>query len=668
MNNAQFKIKYHLLQSDSSEEEELEKDLVSIKFYPEQTVQIKYSQLCKHSKLIRNKYLISDVRTKLSKDIQKFQQEKKIDSNNIKSFLQLLQDEDIEMTNDKYFDFYKLSEFFQIKKLTKNLNKYFRENVKDVDFIIQFILNQENPENPQFELEAPMEDTLIYHVDELLKNENIKKLPVSLIYRILEKCNEIPNGELFDLILSSISTFYVFFGFIDLQKLSDDQFGMLLKSYANSNSEFKKFFQYLPCNLNFLNELKKKVIQLEADNLQLQNKLKTSENIQSQLIDAQSKSDGFQLQINNLNSENFQLKEKVKNLETKNNDLLSQLNHLKNECDELQKRCKKCESMDDDKEEDLFDPFATEKNIKNHSSLGSLQDILAVTKNNNSKNNINWFSFGVQQQANKNDSFGQLQDPFPVDNNNNNNKSNENWFPFGAQKQANSNNDDQFEVIEEEENNDNIQSFQDQFEVIEEEEMNDIFRSLKDPFPVDEKRNENLFPFGGNINNNNDKFAFLQDPFPTVSNNDSNNSFQNLSFHVKAPGNYFAFSEGNQSSDPFGTPKEEKDDLFQSSTDHLHAASNKLRSLHDPFEAIEKSNANFGSLQDPFPVDNNYNNQIKNNENWFPFGEQKQANINDKFASLQDPFPTADSNDSSNQFQNQAFFGSEYYSDPFTKY
>lgn len=99
------------------------------------------------------------------------------------------------MTNNKYFDFYKLSEFFQIKKLTKNLDKYYRENVNNLDFIIAYLLNENNSKNTQFNFIPQMESILVDHICEFLKNEKTKKIPVSSIYRIIkyeriqEKCD-----------------------------------------------------------------------------------------------------------------------------------------------------------------------------------------------------------------------------------------------------------------------------------------------------------------------------------------------------------------------------------------------------------------------------------------------------------------------------------------------
>lgn len=220
---------YSLFQSDSSEEDtnELETDAVTIQLDHDQYIHINYSQLCKHSQLIRNNYLISDVRFKLPKDIQKFQYKNKIKTENIISFFKLLQDENTPMTNDKYIDFLKLSDFFQIKKLTKNLTKYYKQNETNIDFIIQSILStiekNDDLDDYQFNFSAKIEDILTSHIDEFLKNENIIKLPVSLIYRILDKCNKnkISKNDLFNLIMKSIDNFYALFTFFDIKSITD---------------------------------------------------------------------------------------------------------------------------------------------------------------------------------------------------------------------------------------------------------------------------------------------------------------------------------------------------------------------------------------------------------------------------------------------------------------
>lgn len=287
-----------LLQYDFSEDgiDEFETDLVTIELESNQKISINYSQLCKHSQLIRNKYLISDVRSQLPKDIQKFQQENKIKSSNLKSFFKLIQDEDIEMTNDKYFDFYKLSEFFQVKSLSKNLDKYYERSISNIDFIIQFILNEiETNENSECQLNfsLQMERILANHINEFLKNESTVKLPSSFVFRILQESNEeeYPMSEIFNLIIKSIDKFCILFSFIDLKRITDDQFSELYEKYSKPENE--KFFKYLPCNLDYINELKtkNKKYLTDVDHLQKENSFlsKNISKIESELLQTNQK-------------------------------------------------------------------------------------------------------------------------------------------------------------------------------------------------------------------------------------------------------------------------------------------------------------------------------------------------------------------------------------------
>lgn len=106
------------------EEEDNERDIITIKLGLN-TIKVNFSQLCKYSQLIRDEYLISDAQTRLSEELQQLQQENHIDYNNFDSFFKLIQDDDVSMSNDKYKDFLKLSEFFKVKKLIIQLKKYF---------------------------------------------------------------------------------------------------------------------------------------------------------------------------------------------------------------------------------------------------------------------------------------------------------------------------------------------------------------------------------------------------------------------------------------------------------------------------------------------------------------------------------------------------------------
>lgn len=74
-------------------------DLVSIQLLSKK-IQVKYSQLCKYSNLIPNKYLICNMEILFSQDIQKFQQAFKIGDENIIIFFKIFDDEKIIINND----------------------------------------------------------------------------------------------------------------------------------------------------------------------------------------------------------------------------------------------------------------------------------------------------------------------------------------------------------------------------------------------------------------------------------------------------------------------------------------------------------------------------------------------------------------------------------------
>lgn len=196
-------------------------DLVSIQLLSNK-IQVKYSQLCKYSKLIPNKYLIYDMENLFSQDIQKFQQTSKIGDENIINFFKIFEDEKVIIYNDKFNDFYKLSEFLQIKPFLKKLKKYQRLHINDLDFIIMTILKEISAEDEfsdvKSELNIQTEQLLINKINECLKNDKFKKFPVSLIYSLIDKSdkNQISSDLLFDFIKQSLEKYFVSLSLFDL--------------------------------------------------------------------------------------------------------------------------------------------------------------------------------------------------------------------------------------------------------------------------------------------------------------------------------------------------------------------------------------------------------------------------------------------------------------------
>lgn len=136
LNHSNLESQLH--QNDSEEEEE---DLVTL-VLRNNTIHVYFSLLCKYSKLIREKYLIFDVKDHLSEDIQRFQQQSNVNDEHIILFMQYFNNTQIVITNDNYRDLYKLSEFFQVKTLLKSLNKYSSANDDDIEFNINVILDE----------------------------------------------------------------------------------------------------------------------------------------------------------------------------------------------------------------------------------------------------------------------------------------------------------------------------------------------------------------------------------------------------------------------------------------------------------------------------------------------------------------------------------------------
>lgn len=343
-----------LLRSIPNDEDE--NDLVTIKL-ESKVIQISFSQLCKYSQLIREEYVISDARDRLSQELLRFQQENLIDINNIIIFFDLFKEEDVIITNDRYKDFYKLSNFFQIKKLIKQLKIYFISHISDIDFIIlrfkEEIKQQNNLDKVDFEYKLQFEQFMINKINDCLQNENFQKIPVSFIYKIIEKCEEkeISSDLLFDFIKKSPENHFVLFKFIKFQDLSKEKFEELYELYLNSN---KNYFQYLSCNLEYIKTIKMineklendknlleiNQIQLIEENSLLHKKLIQSENekncLQNQIQKLEEKIKKLEDNLNNEKNENYKLESQNIEIENENKNFKILISNLNKDKTELQ--------------------------------------------------------------------------------------------------------------------------------------------------------------------------------------------------------------------------------------------------------------------------------------------------------------------------------------------
>ena len=175
INSSEDEYEHEYEEEDNIDED----DLVTLNL-KSTNIQLKYSQLWKYSRLISKKYLFDDVKERLSDEINEFEISNHIKEDNLIYFLKLFNDEKIQITNDRYKDFLKISEFLQVNSFIKKLNNYKKRHFKDIDFIIQNILeelsNRTNFSTFESDFEFQMEKCLINHIDECIKNEKYSSL------------------------------------------------------------------------------------------------------------------------------------------------------------------------------------------------------------------------------------------------------------------------------------------------------------------------------------------------------------------------------------------------------------------------------------------------------------------------------------------------------------
>ena len=302
-----------LCDENDDEESVDESEFVEIKLISSQ-VKVKISQLFKYSKKFRENYQDIYFLPSLSNKLQIYQTKFNINDQNAILFFKLIHDERVVISNEIYFDLYKLSEFFNAIKLLNFLNKYSKNNFNDLSNIIQKIRisMQNDDDTDQDNFNTEMEQKLVDRINECFTNPYFGELPVSTIYRIISKCNiqTLSMDLLFDFISNSINTRFSLLCFLDLQKLPESKFDELYEKYSESGKS--DIYQHLPNNLDYIKILKNEnkaflqqvnsqqayIHQLETQNDQIRNQLSLIEVQKGQL---ERKNILLQQKLDNLN-------------------------------------------------------------------------------------------------------------------------------------------------------------------------------------------------------------------------------------------------------------------------------------------------------------------------------------------------------------------------------
>lgn len=86
-----------------------------------------------------------------------------------------------------------------------------------------------------------MEECLSSKIDECIANVNFWKLPISIIYRIIERSDkqQFPNNLLYDFISKNIEERNLLFLFLNIRKLTDEKFNSLYELFERCESTKK---------------------------------------------------------------------------------------------------------------------------------------------------------------------------------------------------------------------------------------------------------------------------------------------------------------------------------------------------------------------------------------------------------------------------------------------
>lgn len=271
-------------------EDEDEDELIEIQLQ-KSTIKVNYVNLLTYSKFVRNEYQnLTETKLRLPKEFQTFQNKFNICDENSILFFSTFKNKNFYINNQNYWDLYKLSNFFQVKRLIILLNQYKDNHKFDIDLIISEMLKEiQNQANENYnidELSFDLESILYKKVNECLKNERFELLPISIVYRILSKSEEeISSDLLFDFISKSIEERYTLLTFLTIQNLNDSKYDELIDLYDQNQI----YFQYLPSNVSYLKSIKNENKKLKNENEIIKSENKKIKNENERIKDENEK-------------------------------------------------------------------------------------------------------------------------------------------------------------------------------------------------------------------------------------------------------------------------------------------------------------------------------------------------------------------------------------------
>ena len=206
-------------------------------------IQILFSNLV-HLKYFRENYTLNEIKSRLSVDLLKIEDEKHIKEESIIIFFNILHGKIPEiLSNDEYIDFFKLASLFHVSKassVSKFIKKYGISHLSNFEFSIQEFISSIN--NPSISTTFGenylilLEESLSNDINFCLQNQYFSKLKIHNIHRIIGKSNKNDHFHdlLYDFINQLIDERSILFQFLDIEKLSNQKLNDLFEKLPNN--------------------------------------------------------------------------------------------------------------------------------------------------------------------------------------------------------------------------------------------------------------------------------------------------------------------------------------------------------------------------------------------------------------------------------------------------
>lgn len=328
----------------NDDEEEQADSIIFITLLSEHEYEVDYCQLFKYSRLIKDKYPFDKAKNELTPFFQSVQSEYNINEKSFIQFFSLIQEKNIYLNIENCIDLWKISKIFKVKKLQTLILKYSKNYQKDVDFLSILLLNQESEYNHALvqELSINIEEILLDEIEKCFQSEYFGKLPISVIYRLIDKSDKkkISSDSLYKFIRESIKERCILFTFLDLQTLSNELFNELSQFLReNDGQEFTGYFKY---DFDFINSLKEDKAELQRRLRIMIDKNQQLDSQKNELINLNSnittKASAYSDYIDSIEYESFEKskkEEKLKSLIEYKNSMRHRLDFTKFKADEI---------------------------------------------------------------------------------------------------------------------------------------------------------------------------------------------------------------------------------------------------------------------------------------------------------------------------------------------